>query len=133
MRTSWPGSGRPHETTRPSSLGPRPGGETVSATDASASPYTGVSAAGRKPYAAKRRAKRASVSALTGSEPLNARRHAERSTPSSSASATLRPQRSKAKFGAGESVARCAWSARSQRAGRARKSSGERITTGTPK
>ena len=81
----------------------------------------------------KRRVKRSIVSGLTGSDPFSASRQELRSRPSISGSATFRTQRSKAKFGAGERVARCAWIARSQRAGRSRKTSGERITIGIPK
>ena len=75
---------------------------------------------------------RASVAGSTGSPALMATRHLARSTPSSASSRILRTQSSKAKFGAGQSVPPESLSAQSQRSGRARKSSGERIVIGNP-
>ncbi len=75
---------------------------------------------------------RSIVPASTASAPFRATRHDDRSIPSRSASAILRAQRSKAKFGAAVMVPRWREIVSSQRTGLARKASGDIETIGTP-
>src|SRR5262249_53866023 len=113
--------------------GDRLRGGAVSATEHSARPYTGHIVSGRNPYGAKRRVKRSIVSGLTTSEPLGATRQELRSSPWISSSVTRRAASSKAKFGAGEIVPRCAWIVHSQRDGRERNASGDMRAIGAAK
>src|SRR5205807_4413439 len=102
----------------------RPGGENVTASDASESPYTGIRARSSKPNRAKRSQKRRTAAGAIGSAPFNTRRNEERSIPSSSSSRTRLAQSPKAKLGATVIVARDRAIARRHKAGRARNSSG---------
>jgi hypothetical protein len=71
-----------------------PGGVNASPTEASASPYTGAMQLRRRLHLANRSSNALMVSGLTGSAPLNAKRHEERSIPSSSSSWMRRRQSS---------------------------------------
>ena len=74
----------------------------------------------------------AGVSALIGSEPLNATRKLDKSRLRRSASRNLRAHTSYAKLGAADKVPRWRWMAHNQRLGRAKKASGDISASGNP-
>ena len=131
---SWHGTARPsrsstERSTRSTTVGASLLGK-VTATVASASPYTGKKASERNPHGANRAEKRRSSSGEMGSAPIIATSQALKSRPASRARFASAMQRAYAEGGAAQMVARNWLMASSQQKGRCRKSSGESMCAG---
>ena len=122
-----PGASRPTGFARPvpasssrstqSARGGRPSGGKVTASVASASPYTGNMASGRKPAGAACARNASTDSTDTISAPLKATRQRLRSSRAISAAGTESTSWSYAKLGSGQTVCPAAATAASQRSG----------------